>query len=155
MLWPLERKAVPVGRCDLMPLARLFWLACVTAMIGRGWRMIEALAGAKPVLDADGGADYLTYRDNRYRCVQGVELLVGYALKPKLVTKRYVAGCCNSAMYLKYKRGHWSSTFRGAYDGADLPRLRYARTFGFARVTVRFQMTRQDISGSRWGCLGS
>ncbi len=86
-----------------------------------GGRMIEALPDAKPALSADGGGDYLTFRDDRYRCVKGAELLVGHALKPKSPTKRYVAGCCNTAMYLKYKRGHWVSTFRGAYDGETPP----------------------------------
>lgn len=97
-----------------------------------GGRLIEALDGAKPVLDADGGADYLTYRDDRYRCVQGAELLVGYALKPKSPTKRFVAGCCNTAMYLKYKRGHWTSTFRSAFESADLPAVEM-------RTNVRFR----------------
>lgn len=103
-----------------------------------GGRMIEALAGAASALDADGGADYLTYRDDRYRCVQGAELLVGHALKPKSPTKRYVAGCCNTAMYLKYKRGHWTSTFRKAYDGAELPPVEMRTNVRFRETTLPF-----------------
>ena len=82
-----------------------------------GGRMLEALPDASAALEPDGGADYLTYRDDRYRCIQGDALLEGYQLNDKSPTTRYVARCCNTPMYLKYKRGHWVSTFRRAYTG--------------------------------------
>lgn len=85
-----------------------------------GGRQLEALPGAAPVLDPDGGSDYLTYRDDRFTCVQGKSHLEGYKLREKSPTTRYVAGCCNSAMYLKYKHGHWASTYRSRYIG-ELP----------------------------------
>ena len=83
--------------------------------------MIAALPDAPPVLLDDDGASYLTYRDDRFRCVAGQENLQGYALRPNSPTQRFVASCCNSAMYLKYKRGHWVSTYRNRYDPTDLP----------------------------------
>ncbi len=85
-----------------------------------GGAMIEALPGAAPALEPDGGASYLTYRDDRFHCVAGRDLIKGYRLRDNSPTQRYVATCCNSAMYLKYKRGHWVSTFRRRFDDADL-----------------------------------
>lgn len=83
--------------------------------------MIEALPKAAPVLDPDGGASLMVYRDDRIRCIAGQELLKGYKLKPDSPTTRYVATCCNSGMYLKFKPGHWVSAYRKRFDEAGLP----------------------------------
>ncbi|MEP9360529.1 hypothetical protein [Sphingomonas sp. KR3-1] len=77
-----------------------------------GGRQIEALPGAGPVLDPDGGTPYLTYRDDRFACVDGAELLVGYKLREEAPTQRFVASCCNTGMYLKFAPGHWTSAYR-------------------------------------------
>lgn len=81
-----------------------------------GGRLIEALPAAAPVLDADGGAAYLTYRDDRFRCVAGEPLLKGYHLKDTSPTFRYVATCCNTAIYLKFTRGHWVSAYANRFE---------------------------------------
>lgn len=86
-----------------------------------GGKLIESLPNAKPVLDADNGTSYLTYRDDRYRCIAGQDNLRGHKLKPKSPTTRYVASCCQSAMYLKFHKGHWVSTYRNRFVDDDLP----------------------------------
>jgi len=85
-----------------------------------GGRRIEALPGAPRVLDDDGGAPYLLYRDDRFRCVSGEELLADHRLKPNSPTRRVVATCCNSGMFLKFDLGFWVSSYRHRYEG-DLP----------------------------------
>lgn len=85
-----------------------------------GSKQIEALANAPDVLDIDGGSSYLTYRDDHFKCIKGKELLEGHKLKEKSKTTRYVASCCNSAIYLKFSLGHWVSTYRNSYD-CELP----------------------------------
>ncbi|CAN3992404.1 hypothetical protein MCBRY_003230 [Methylocystis bryophila] len=72
------------------------------------------------MLDDDGGAPYLIYRDDRFRCVSGEELLVDRRLKPNSPTRRVVAGCCNSGMFLKFDPGFWVSSYRHRYEG-ELP----------------------------------
>ena len=86
-----------------------------------GGRRIEALPGAAAVLDPDGGTPYLTWRDDRFACVAGAELLVGYKLGDGAPTQRSVASCCNSAMFLKFAPGHWTSSYRARFDGALPP----------------------------------
>jgi len=93
---------------------------CYCADCQEGARRIEALPGAPPVLDADGGASYLTYRDDRFRCVSGEELLVAYRLKEGAPTRRMAASCCNSGMFLKFEPGFWVSAYRLRFSG-DLP----------------------------------
>ena len=85
-----------------------------------GGRQIENLPNAEPVLDADGGTAYLTYRDDRIKCISGAELLKGYSLKDRAYTQRFVASCCNSGMYLKFSLGHWVSLYRSRFRG-NLP----------------------------------
>jgi hypothetical protein len=85
-----------------------------------GGRRIEALPGAAPLRDADGGTAYLTYRDDRFRCVSGAELMVGHRLRERSPTSRMVASCCNSGMFLKFGPGHWVSAYRIRFAG-DLP----------------------------------
>jgi len=87
-----------------------------------GARHIEALPNAASFRDADGGTPLLTYRDDRFTCLQGADLLVGYRIKEDAPTRRMVASCCSSAMYLKYQPGFWVSTYRARFTG-DLPPL--------------------------------
>ena len=67
-----------------------------------GARQIEALPNATGFRDADGGTPYLTYRDDRFSCTTGEDLLVDYRIREHAPTRRVVASCCNSAMFLKY-----------------------------------------------------
>lgn len=87
-----------------------------------GGRQIEGLPDAPAVLDADGGTPYLSYRDDRFRCVAGADLLTGYRLREGAPTQRFVASCCNSAMFLKFGPGHWVSAYRRRFEG-DLPAI--------------------------------
>ncbi len=90
---------------------------CYRSDCQAGGRQIEALAGAGGVLDPDGGTPYLTYRDDRFACVEGAELLVGYKLKPDAPTQRFVASCCNTGLFLKFAPGHWTSSYRSRFNG--------------------------------------
>lgn len=85
-----------------------------------GSQLIESLPNAPKVLDEDGGSSYLTYRDDRFNYIKGESLIKGYKLREKSKTTRYVATCCNSAIYLKFKPGFWVSTYRNRYSG-ELP----------------------------------
>ncbi len=82
-----------------------------------GAAAVEAEEGAPPVLTSDGGTHYLTYRDDRFACVQGEELLEPMRMRENAPTRRMVSRCCNSAMFLKYERGHWTSTYAMRFEG--------------------------------------
>uniref|UniRef100_Q07LB5 CENP-V/GFA domain-containing protein n=1 Tax=Rhodopseudomonas palustris (strain BisA53) TaxID=316055 RepID=Q07LB5_RHOP5 len=86
-----------------------------------GARHIEALPNAASFRDADGGTPLLTYRDDRFTCLAGADLLVGYRIKENAPTRRMVASCCNSAMYLKYQPGFWVSAYRARFAGEVPP----------------------------------
>ena len=83
--------------------------------------MLEILDGAAKVAEEDGGTHYLTYRDDRFCCVEGAELLQAYQNTPDAPTRRMVASCCNSAMFLKFSKGRWTSAYARRFAGDILP----------------------------------
>ncbi len=108
----LETRGAPIGAA-----------VCYCDDCQAGGRQIEALPGAPPVLDPDAGTSLVVYRRDRLSCVRGRELLQAVKLKPKSPTSRYVASCCNSAMYLGFDDAkHWVDVFRGRIEG-EAPRI--------------------------------
>ncbi len=87
--------------------------ACYCESCQEAGRRIEQIADAPPVLGADGGTDFILHRKDRVLCVKGGEKLQEHRLKPGSTTRRMVAGCCNSAMFLEFSQGHWLSLYRG------------------------------------------
>lgn len=91
-----------------------------------GARQIEALPHASRILDEYGGTPFVVFHDDRFSCVEGQELLQGFKLGDAAPTTRYVASCCNSAMYLKYAPGWWKSVYRGRFrEAMPPPEMRY------------------------------
>jgi hypothetical protein len=73
------------------------------------------MTAAPPVLDLDGGTEVILYRKDRVQCVTGLENLQERRLKPESPTRRVVATCCNSAMFLDFTKGHWLSMYRNRF----------------------------------------
>ena len=80
----------------------------------------QADAGADACVAGDGGTDYVLYRKDRVRCIQGGDLLEERRLKPGSPTRRMYARCCHTAMFLDFTRGHWLTIYRGRLPG-DIP----------------------------------
>jgi hypothetical protein len=96
--------------------------ACYCADCQEGARRIEALEAAPRFRDAHGGTPYLLFRKDRVRTTRGGELLQSHRLGAESPTRRVVAGCCNTAMYLDFTKGHWLSLYRARF-GDDAPPL--------------------------------
>ena len=109
-------------RCGAVVLevtgAPIVHAACYCASCQEAGRQIEQLPDAPPVLDADGGTDFVLYRKDRVRCVRGGEQLQARRLKAESPTRRMVATCCNSAMFLDFTKGHWLTLYRARLPGA-------------------------------------
>lgn len=105
-----------------------------------GARRIEALPNAGPVLDPDGGSPYILFREDRFRCSRGAVFLKSHKIDDKSATKRVVATCCNSAMFLGFDDSkHWVSMYRRRFQG-DLPPLQM-------RIQTRFKPKNGDVPG--------
>ena len=84
-------------------------------------REIESLPRAPRILDKNGGTSYILYRKDRVACVRGEQFLQEYRLAGESFTKRVVASCCNSAMFLDFEKGHWLSLYRDRFEGHAPP----------------------------------
>lgn len=98
---------------------------CYCDSCQEGSRRIEALTNAVPILGPDGGTAYVLYRKDRIGYAKGAELLKSYKVDEKSATSRVVAGCCNSAMVMRFDDArHWVSVYRARFQG-DVPPLEW------------------------------
>ena len=72
------------------------------------------------VVGDDGGTDLVLYRKDRVGPVRNVAVLLEHRLKPDSLTRRMVAGCCGTPMFLEFTKGHWLSVYAGRLP-QDLP----------------------------------
>ena len=80
-------------------------------------REFEREPGAPKTVNEDGGVDYCLYRKDRVKIAHGAHHLREYRLKPQSPTRRVVASCCGSPMFLDFAPGHWLTIFRDRLSG--------------------------------------
>ena len=91
---------------------------CYCASCQEAGRRFGQLSAAPPVLDPDGGTGFILYRKDRVRCVKGQDYLDEHRLKPGSSTRRVVATCCHSPMFLEFTNGHWLTMYRSRFQSA-------------------------------------
>jgi hypothetical protein len=87
-----------------------------------GGRM-QALPGAPTLVDEKGGTRFVLYRKDRVRFVKGVQHFREFRLNPDAPTRRVVATCCNTPVFLEFQGGHWLSLYAGLWPAGALPPL--------------------------------
>jgi hypothetical protein len=95
--------------------------SCYCTSCQEAGRRFEELASAPSVLDPDGGSGFILYRKDRVQCVMGQGYLEEHRLKLDSPTRRVVAMCCNSAMFLDVTIGHWLSMYRNRFPTGAPP----------------------------------
>ena len=109
------------GKVELQIIGALILrVICYCASCQEAGRRYQAVPGADSVLAEDGGTDYVLYRKDRVRCVQGGDLFEERRLKPGSPTRRMYTRCCNTAMFLDLTKGHWLTVYRGCLPN-DIP----------------------------------
>jgi hypothetical protein len=93
---------------------------CYCESCQQGSRQIEALPNGRAACGPDGGTPYVLYRKDRVEYSKGPRLLRGLKLRDESSTRRVVASCCDSPMFLDFEKGHWLSVYRTALRG-DVP----------------------------------
>ena len=82
---------------------------------------MESLPGAPAVREPNGGTRFVMFRKDRVRITEGSELLKQFRLKPEAPTRRVVASCCNSPVFLEFNNGHWLSLYSGLWPEGTAP----------------------------------
>src|SRR5690242_21048417 len=107
------------GKVKLEAVGRpILAASCSCTSCQEAGRRLERVAAAPPVLDPDGGTSMILYRKDRLRCLSGRQHLEEHRLKASSPTRRVVASCCNSAMFLDFTKGHWLSIYRNRFATA-------------------------------------
>lgn len=99
---------------------------------------MSARAAGRPVLDADGGTAFVLQRKDRVACVKGAEHLKEFRLMPASPTRRVIATCCNSPMFLEFTSGHWLSIYSDRLAPEDRPAVEMRTMTADRRAGVEF-----------------
>lgn len=87
-------------------------------------RAFEEAPGAPPVVRPDGGVAYCLYRKDRLRVAEGGGRLRETRLTRDSPTRRVVADCCATPMFLDFTKGHWVCVYRERVPDAPPPEMR-------------------------------
>lgn len=98
--------------------APILTAACFCKSCQDAGRQFAALSPSTSVLGADGGTAVVLYRKDRVTCASGGEHLEERRLKPQSPTRRVVAACCGSPMFLDFTKGHWLALYRNRFGAA-------------------------------------
>ena len=93
---------------------------CYCESCQEGSRRMEALPNGRAASGPDGGTAYVIYRKDRLEATSGSESLLDLRLTDGSPTRRVVAECCGSPMFLDFEKGHWLSVYRSAL-GEEAP----------------------------------
>ena len=89
---------------------------------GAGARL-QALPAAPPLLEPNGGTRTVLYRKDRVVLVAGTDLLKEFRLTSTSTTRRVVASCCNTPMFMEFCNGHWVDVYGLLWPKGTLPAL--------------------------------
>ena len=84
---------------------------------------IAALPGAAGILNPAGGTRFVLFRKDRVRILAAADRIRTFTLTPEASTKRAVATCCNTPVWLEFKGGHWLSLYGALWPEGTLPPL--------------------------------
>ena len=92
---------------------------------------LEALPGAPPFREACGGTAAVLFPKTALTVTRGGDKLTAHRLRPGSPTKRMVATCCNSFLYVAFDRGpFWVDVLHARIEGdAPPPRWRIQTRF--------------------------
>lgn len=86
-----------------------------------GAARIALLPGAPDITKPNGGTPYVLYRKDRIAFRSGAELIRSFRLTPTSPTRRAVATCCNTPIFVEFQGGHWLSLYASLWPTSTRP----------------------------------
>jgi len=86
-------------------------------------RIMEALPNGVSERAETGGTQFVLMRKDRVTFAEGAEHMRHFRLKPDSKTRRVVATCCSSPMFLEFSDGHWLSIYAARWPEDQRPRM--------------------------------
>jgi hypothetical protein len=82
---------------------------------------LAASANSAPAPSADGGTEFMLFRRDRIACTRGADRLEAMRLTAATKTRRMIASCCGTPMYVAFDDAPpWVSALRPPF-GEDAP----------------------------------
>jgi hypothetical protein len=138
-----ERRPTHVAHCRCGAVEVGAWgapivvSACYCDDCQEAAQRFAASAAVAPAVSGDGGTEFMVFRRDRIACTRGADRLRAMRLTDASKTRRMIAGCCATPMYLAFDDGRpWVSAFRGSF-GAGAPAVEM-------RICTRFR--RSDVA---------
>jgi hypothetical protein len=72
--------------------------------------------------EPNGSVAYVLYRKDRVAFIKGVEHLRAFKLSAQSPTRRVVALCCGTPVFLEFSKGHWLSLNNKLWPAATRPK---------------------------------
>lgn len=95
---------------------------CLCSSCRTAGQVLETLPGSPQIVDDKGATAFVMQRKDRIENVSGAQNLREFRLSPEAATRRVVAGCCNTPMFLEFSGGHWLSLYTAPWpEGARPP----------------------------------
>lgn len=82
---------------------------------------LEAVGVNPRMAEPNGGTRFVLYRKDRVRFTEALDQFKEFRLKPESPTRRVIAGCCNTPLFLEFKGGHWLSLYAGLWPADHRP----------------------------------
>lgn len=96
---------------------------CLCSSCQTAAQTLEALPGAGAVLDDKGATPFVMHRKDRIAIAAGQDKLKAHRLSDDAGTRRVVATCCNTPVFMELKGGHWLSLYAALWPEADRPAI--------------------------------
>lgn len=96
---------------------------CYCASCREAAENLGALQGAPSMKEPTGGTRMEMFRKDRVRCTRGSAMLRETRLTETTRTRRVVAICCNTPMFLEFTDGHWVDLYGHLWPESTLPPL--------------------------------
>ena len=85
-------------------------------------KRLGSLPGSPDILTDYGAAPCAEYRKDRVRFLSGQDYLKEFRLSADAGSRRVVAGCCNTPIFLELKGAHWLSVYLHLWPGEARPK---------------------------------
>ena len=77
----------------------------------------------RALMSEDGGTDHVLWPKKAMTCLSGAEDLAEYRLNAHTHTRRVVATCCGTPMFLDFTKGSWVTLYRDRLAPEDRPAI--------------------------------
>jgi hypothetical protein len=85
--------------------------------------ILQKRVGAPTILNPNHSTSFVMYRKDRVEFQTGQEQLKSHYIKEDSKTRRVIAACCNTPMFLEFSDGHWLSLYGLLWPEGSLPPL--------------------------------